>query len=87
MAAVTLQDQEVLEFIGQQGKTPAQIDERFRIYDIEQLVRADLIRRHAIELRETQPPGAPVSADIVYYVLTARGAEAIGLDACRLHAA
>ena len=80
-------ERDVLEFIGQRGKTPAQILETFPLCDSERLVRLDLIRRHHIELTETRPPGAPPTPDAIYYVLTDRGAEAIGLDPRRLHAA
>jgi hypothetical protein len=80
-------DLDVLEFIGQRGRPPAQIDERFPTADLERLVRIDLIRRHLIELRQTGLHGPSRSPDAVFYVLTARGAEVIGIDPGRLHAA
>jgi hypothetical protein len=80
-------ESDVLEFIGRHGKTPAQILERFPLCDPERLVRFDLIRRLSIELSETRFPGAPATPTAIYYVLTDRGAEAIGLDPRRLHAA
>lgn len=77
-------DHDVLEFIGQKGKTPDQLRERFPDFNVERLVQAGLARLHRIELSETQSPGSPPSADITYYVLTPRGAEAIGLDPARI---
>jgi len=80
-------DREVLEFIGRQGKRPEQIADRFPEFDIQRLVRAGLVRLHHIEVQETHPPGTPPSPDILVYVLTERGAEAVDIDPRTLHAA
>ena len=37
-------DREVLEFIGDQGKTAEQVSDRFPAFDLERLVRAELAR-------------------------------------------
>jgi hypothetical protein len=81
-----MNDLEVLEFIGPQGKEPEQVADRFPGFDMQRVVRAGLIRLHRIELAETTAPGAPPTPDPTYYVLTPRGAEAIGLDPRTLHA-
>jgi hypothetical protein len=80
-------ESDVLEFIGRQGKTPAQILDRFPLCNPERLVRFDLIRRLSSEGPEARFPGTPPAPTAIYYVLTDRGAEAIGLDPRRLHAA
>ena len=74
-------DRDVLEFIGDLGKTAEQVADRFPTFDVEGLVRAELVRpRRTTESRRA--PGAP---DSTFYVLTSRGAEAIGLDPYTLH--
>ena len=79
-------DRDVLEFIGDQGKTADQVSERFPAFDLERLVRAELVRP-----RRTNPPGTPPrrdpppAPDPTFYVLTSRGAEAIGLEPHTLH--
>ena len=76
-------DREVLEFIGDAGKTAEQIVDRFPEFDIERLVRSELVRP-----RRTQPTRRRRAArprPPTFYVLTSRGAEAIGLDAHTLH--
>ena len=80
-------ESDVLEFIGRQGKTPAQILERFPLCDSERLVRFNLIRRRSIEVPETRFSGIAPPPNAIYYVLTDRGANAIGLDPQQLHAA
>ena len=75
-------DREVLEFIGDPGKTAEQVADRFPAFDVEGLVRAELVRPR----RTTQSRRAPGTPDPTFYVLTARGAEAIGLDPHTLHA-
>jgi len=74
-------DREVLEFIGDQGKTAEQVADRFPAFDVERLVRAELVRPR----RTTQSRRAPSAPDPTFYVLTSRGAEAIGLDPHTLH--
>jgi hypothetical protein len=84
---VTGEDQDVLEFIGRQGKAPEEIRERFPDFDVMRLVRAGLAEERSIELAETQAHIYPSPAWITYYVLTKRGAEAVGIDPTTLHAA
>ena len=75
-------DREVLEFIGDEGKTGEEVADRFPAFDLELLVRAGLVRPHRTNPVKTQSPHrAPSPAlDPTFYVLTSRGAEAIGLD-------
>lgn len=80
-------DRDVLEFIGRQGKRPEPLAERFPSFDIDRFISAGLVRLHHIELRETHAPDTPPLPDILVYVLTSRGAEAVGIDPCTLHAA
>ena len=76
-------DREVLEFIGDEGKTAEQVADRFPTFDVDSLVRAELARPR----RTTQSRRAPLEPDPTFYVLTTRGAEAIGLDPHTLHSA
>jgi hypothetical protein len=76
-------DRDVLEFIGDEGKTTEQVADRFPAFDVERLVRAELARPR----RTTQSRRTPAAPDPTFYVLTSRGAEAIGLDPHTLHSA
>jgi hypothetical protein len=79
-------DRDVLEFIGDQGKTGEQIADRFPAVDLELLVRAGLVRPHRTNPAKTQSRrAAPPAPDPTSYVLTSRGAEEIGLDPHTLH--
>jgi hypothetical protein len=78
-------DREVLEFIGDPGKTAEQVADRFPAFDLERLVLAGLVRPRRTEVRKTQSRRAASAPDPTFYVLTSRGAEAIGLDAHTLH--
>jgi hypothetical protein len=79
-------DRDVLEFIGDQGKTSEQVADRFPAFDLELLVRAELLRPQRTNPVKTQSRRAPsTSPDPTFYVLTSRGAEAIGLDPHTLH--
>jgi hypothetical protein len=78
-------DREVLEFIGDQGKTAEQISERFPAFDLERLVRAELARPRRTNPGRTQSRRAPPAPDPTFYVLTSRGAEASGLAPHTLH--
>ena len=80
-------DREVLEFIGDQGKTGDQVADRSPAFDIELLVRAGLVRPQRTNPVKTQSHRArPPAPDSTFYVLTSRGAEAIGLQPFTLHA-
>lgn len=76
-------DRDVLEFVGDQGKTAGQVAERFPAFDLEHLVRAELIRPRRTNPVKTQ--SRRVASDPSFYVLTSRGAEAIGLEPFTLH--
>jgi len=76
-------DRDVLKFIGDEGKTAEQVADRFPAFDVEGLVRAELARPR----RTTQSRRAPLAPDPTFYVLTSRGAEAIGLEPHTLHSA
>ena len=78
-------DRGVLEFIGDLGKTAEQVADRFPAFDVERLVQAELVRPRRTELRKTQSRHARSAPDPTFYVLTSRGAEAIGLDPYTLH--
>jgi hypothetical protein len=62
-------DRNVLEFIGDQGKTAEQVADRVPAFDVEGLVRAELVRPR----RTTQSRRAPSAPDPTFYVLTSRG--------------
>ena len=76
-------DRDVLEFVGDQGKTAEQVAERFPVFDLEHLVRAELIRPRRTNPVKTQSRRAAPGPE--FYVLTSRGAEAIGLEPYTLH--
>jgi hypothetical protein len=85
LASMDASDRDVLEFIGDPGKTAEQVADRFPAFDLELLVRAELVRPRRTNpvktySRRTEPPSDPT-----FYVLTSRGAEAIGLDPHTLH--
>ena len=78
-------DRDVLEFIGDLGKTAEQVADRFPAFDLERLVRAELVRPRRTNPVKAQSRRAPSASDPTFYVLTSRGAEAIGLDPHTLH--
>ncbi len=77
-------DREVLVFIGDEGKTADEVADHFPAFDLERLVRAELARPRRPS-RNTQSHRAASAPDPAFYVLTSRGAEAIGLDPYTLH--
>ena len=78
-------DRAVLEYIGDQGKTAEQVVDRFPALDIERLVRAELVRPRRTHPGKTQAGRPSHVPDPTFYVLTSRGAEAIGLEPHTLH--
>jgi hypothetical protein len=78
-------DREVLEFIGDQGKTAEQVSDHFPAFDLERLVRAELARARRTNPVKSQSRHAPSPDEHTFYVLTSRGAEAIGLAPHTLH--
>ena len=77
-------DREVLEFIGDQGKTAEQVSDRFPAFELERLVRAELARPRRTNPVKSQSRHTPAD-EHTFYVLTSRGAEAIGLAPYTLH--
>jgi hypothetical protein len=78
-------DREVLEFIGDQGKTAEQVSDRFPAFDLERLVRAELARPRRTDPVKSQSRSTPPTTEHTFYVLTSRGAEALGLAPYTLH--
>ena len=78
-------DRDVLVFVGDQGKTAEQIAERYPAFDLERLVRAELIRPRRTNPVKTQARRTEPAPDSTFYVLTSRGAEAIGIAQHTLH--
>jgi hypothetical protein len=82
---MTVDDRNVLEFIGRQGKSPEAVAERFPGFNVRRLVKAGLVRMRRTELAETQMPGHSSPTFVLYCVLTERGARAVGIDPLTLH--
>jgi hypothetical protein len=78
-------DREVLEFIGDQGKTAEQVSDRFPAFDLERLVRAELARPRRTNPVKSQSRHTLPADEHTFYVLTSRGAEALGLAPHTLH--
>ncbi len=78
-------EREVLEFIGDQGKTAEQVSDRFPAFDIGGLVQSELVRPRRTNPGKTASRRAPSEPDHLFYVLTSRGAEAIGLAPHTFH--
>jgi hypothetical protein len=77
-----VEDQEVLEFLGRQGKSLEAISERFPGFDTRRLTRAGLVEEQRVDLAETQ---AHMSPQVIrHYVLMERGARAVGIEPQRL---
>ena len=74
---MTSTDESVLEFIGLGGQSTEAVAERFPDFDMDRLVRAHLVVVW-LSGAETEAHGHP-APDGGRYVLTARGADAIGL--------
>jgi len=72
-------DEAVLSFIGRVGRSPEALAERFPGFDVTRLVRARLVEVVSSEGGETRAHGyeGPAAGD--RYVLTSRGAEALGI--------
>jgi len=78
-------DRAVLEYIGDQGTTAEQVSDRFPAFDLERLVRAELVRPRRTNPVKSQSRHTPPADEHTFYVLTSRGAEAIGLAPHTLH--
>lgn len=80
-------DREVLMFLGWEGKSPEATSERFPDLDIVRLVRARLLEEQRLDLVEPHARGDVPPVFVRHYMLTRRGAEAIGIDPLRLNMA
>jgi hypothetical protein len=75
------EQRQLLRAIGRQGISPEQLREQFgSAADTSELIALGLVSLREIALYETTGPGAAAVPPITYYALTAKGAEAIGLD-------
>jgi hypothetical protein len=77
-------DREVLEFVGQKGKSPEEISERFPGFEMQRLIRAGLVEESRTDIAETQAHGNMPPQFALLYMLTERGAKAVGIDPLRL---
>jgi hypothetical protein len=71
-------DESVLAYIGHEGKTPAAVAERYPGFDVMRLVRADLVDVAQVEPETVAHADEPALGEM-RYVLTNRGAAAVGL--------
>ena len=77
-------DREVLEFIGDQGKTAEQVSDRFPAFELERLVRDELVRPRRTNPVQSQSRHTRSADEHTFYVLVARS-RAIGLASHTLH--
>jgi hypothetical protein len=75
------EDLDVLEFIGPDGKSFEQIEKRFPTFDVRRVIRAGLVEISRVETIDDVT--AHGFKDL--YVLTDRGAAAVGLDPREVH--
>lgn len=73
-------DEEVLAYIGGAGKSQGDLAQRFPGFDVARLVRAQLVEPVLGEPAETEAHVVDTQPDAVRYVLTSRGAEALGMS-------
>jgi hypothetical protein len=76
---MTTTDEAVLAFIGLDGRSPEAVGERFPGFDVMRLVRAQLVDLVLHAPAETVAHVDEPSLGEMRYVLTARGAEAVGV--------
>jgi hypothetical protein len=72
-------DESVLAFIGRSGRSATAVGERFPGFDVMRLVRAHLVDLDYAEPSETVAHVHEMALGEMRYVLTDRGAAAIGL--------
>ena len=72
-------DEIVLAFIGSDGKSGDAIAERFPGFDIARLIRAHLVEATPEEHHETEADVFGHTSAGMRFVLTQRGAEAVGI--------
>jgi hypothetical protein len=76
---MTTRDEAVLEFIGREGRSPEAVAERFPGFDVMRLVRAHLVDIALHEPAETTAHVHEPSVGQMRFVLTPRGAAAVGI--------
>jgi hypothetical protein len=76
---MTSDDESVLTYIGRDGKTPSAVSECYPGFDVMRLVRADLVDVALVEPETVAHADEPTLGEL-RYVLTARGAAAVGLS-------
>jgi hypothetical protein len=72
-------DEAVLTYIGRRGRSPAAVAQRFPDFDLTRLVRAQLVELTGGDAAETEAHVHDAADTRLRYVLTRRGAAAIGL--------
>jgi hypothetical protein len=87
---VVNEDQRVLALVGRDGKDIDELRAAFPDFDMTRLLRAGLVELHhidpeSIELAEVEMHVLLPPLSVERYVLTKRGAEAIGVDSGTLH--
>jgi hypothetical protein len=84
------EDQRVLAFVGRDGKEVDELRATFPDFDMTRLLRAGLVELQHIDLNSIELADVEAHVDlpslsVEWYVLTKRGAEAIGIDSGRRH--
>lgn len=79
-------DEEVLAYIGGEGRSYTDLAQRFPAFDMARLVRAQLVEPVLEEPTETEAHALDAKVAALRYVLTPRGAEALGISNDPLHA-
>ena len=74
-------DEEVLAYIGGSGKSNEELAQRFPGFDMARLVRAQLVDAVSSETSsDTEAHALDATVAALRYVLTSRGAEALGMS-------
>ncbi len=73
-------DEEVLAYIGGEGRSYEDLARAFPGFDMARLVRAQLVESVLEEPRETEAHVLDVKVVALRYVLTPRGADALGVS-------
>ncbi len=72
-------DEEVLAYIGARDRSRDAVAARFPDFDMTRLIRANLVEVPSEEVGETEAHAFDPVSPRVRYVLTSRGAEALGI--------
>jgi hypothetical protein len=73
-------DEEVLAYIGSDGRSYEELAQAFPGFDLARLVRAHLVESVLEAPMETEAHALDVRVGSVRYALTARGADALGVS-------